>query len=142
MSDPPTPLFAALFESALLDYEKQTGTRLTEHPLAQQLENCDSIESATAILHEHAGAFSEFRRSDGRIMKSLKSVVSVLHTLSTSSVLGVAIDLVLPIDMMSIFSSLILILFFSHSRLRMQYLPVLPCYLRCVALSNPMCASL
>jgi hypothetical protein len=103
MSDPSTFLFAMLFESALLDYEKQTGTRLTEHPLAQQLENCGSIESITVILHENAGAFSEFRRSDGRIMKSLKSVVSVLFTLSTSSVLGGAIGLVLPIDVMSIF---------------------------------------
>jgi hypothetical protein len=102
MSDSSTSRFAALFESALLDYENQTGTSLAEHPLTQQLENCDSVESITATLHEKARAFSEFRGSDGRMMRSLKSTVSVLYTLSTSSTLGEAVALVLLRAMMSI----------------------------------------
>src|SRR5579863_9786494 len=84
----------ALFESALQDYQRQTGTILPDHPLAHQLQNCDSVDSVTAVLQEQARAFSEFRGTDGKIMKSLKHVVSVLFTLSDSTVLGEAIGLV------------------------------------------------
>ena len=86
--------FRLLFESALQEYQKQTGTTLTSHPLAEKLQDCDSIESVTAVLQEQARAFSEFRDGDGRIMKSLKAVVSVVYTLSVSTALGEAIELV------------------------------------------------
>jgi len=76
--------FRVLFESALLDYQNQTGTTLA----AGQLQDCDSVESVTAVLQEQARAFTEFRGGDGRIMKSLKSVVSVLYAFSASSALG------------------------------------------------------
>jgi hypothetical protein len=82
-----------LFESALQDYEKQTGTALANHPLAEQLENCNTAESISALLQEQSQAFSKFRGGDGRIIRSLKSVVSILHTLSTST-LGEATGLV------------------------------------------------
>jgi len=73
-----------LFESALLDYQNQTGTIL----VAGQLQNCDSVESVTAVLQEQARAFTEFRGGDDRIIKSLKSVVSVLYAFSASCALG------------------------------------------------------
>jgi hypothetical protein len=44
--------FRALFESALQDYQKQTGTLLADHPLAHQLQICESVESVTAVLQE------------------------------------------------------------------------------------------
>ena len=86
--------FQALFESALKDYQSQTGTILADHPLAQQLQNCDSIDSVTAILEAQVRAFSEFRNGDGKIMKSLNHVVSVLFSLSASTALGEAIGIV------------------------------------------------
>lgn len=79
-----------LFEAALQDYEVQTGKALTKHPLAEQLQNCDSVESVTAILHEQTNAFSEFHGRD-KISKVLKNAVSVLHKLSASADLGQAI---------------------------------------------------
>jgi len=88
--------FRVLFESALQDYQNQTGTTLPNHPLAEKLQNCNSVESVTALLQEQARAFTEFRGGDDRIMKSLKSVVSVLYTLSASTTLGGAIGLVRP----------------------------------------------
>jgi hypothetical protein len=88
------PRFRALFESALQNYQHQTGTTLASHPLAQKLQNCDSPESVTAVLQEQARTFSEFRGGDGRVMKSLRPVVSVLYTLSNSGTLGGAIGLV------------------------------------------------
>ena len=86
--------FRALFDAALQDYQIQTGTALANHPLAEKLQHCDSIESITTVLEGQARAFSEFRGGDGRVMKSLKTVVSVLYTLSVGTDLGEAIGLV------------------------------------------------
>ena len=86
--------FRLLFESALREYQTQTGTTLSNHPLAEKLQDCDSIESITALLQEQARAFSEFRGGDGRVMKSLNTVVSVVHTLSVGALPGEAIGLV------------------------------------------------
>lgn len=73
----------ALFEAALHDYEKQTGIALAEHPLASLLQDCDSVESFTVVLHEQTQALDELRGSD-KIMKPLKNSLSVLYKLSFS----------------------------------------------------------
>jgi hypothetical protein len=90
----PSP-FQVLFESALRDYETQTGTSLANHPLSAQLQNCQSVESVIALLQEQARAFSTFREND-KIMKSLKSVVSTLWRVSETAALGQAIGIVCP----------------------------------------------
>ena len=73
--------FEDLFECALHDYEKQTGIPLAKHPLAEQFQNCQSVDSVATLLEEQARVFNEFRKGD-KIMKYLKSVVSVLFTVS------------------------------------------------------------
>jgi hypothetical protein len=90
--------FQTLFDSALQDYEKQTGIRLADHPLAEQLQNCQSVESVTALLQEQARAnqaFGKFRESD-KIFKSLKSVVSTLSRVSAIAAFSQAIGTVCP----------------------------------------------
>jgi hypothetical protein len=95
MNDPSTPSrFRLFFDAALQDYEKQTGINLADHPFAKQLESCDSVESITTLFQEQAQDFSEFRGNDCRIMRPLKSAVSILYALSTSTVLSEAIGLV------------------------------------------------
>jgi hypothetical protein len=88
MSDPSssTSTLQLLFDAAIHDYEKQTGMKLIEDPLARQLENCSSVDSIIAILQEQARAFTQFRRDDDKVMKPLKRVVQVTHALSTSLV--------------------------------------------------------
>ena len=86
MSDPSGSALQSLFDAALHDYEKQTGMKLIEDPLAGQLENCNSVESIIAVLQEQARAFADFRRDDDRVMKPLKRVVHVTHALSASLV--------------------------------------------------------
>ena len=76
------------------DYADQTGTTLDDHPLAKLLETCDSVDSISSVLQQHARRFSEFRGDDGKIMKSIKRAVNVLYMLSTSSVLEASIGLV------------------------------------------------
>jgi len=86
--------FPSLFEAALEDYRKQTGTRLVDHPLNAKLIKCDSVESITAVLQEQAQVFLKFQGDDGKVMKSLKAAVHVLHSLSASTLLREAINLV------------------------------------------------
>ena len=91
---PSSSFFQDIFNAALEDYETQTGTRLVGHPFARQLEAPNSVDSITAALREQAQIFREFRGDDGKIMKSLKSSVDVLYTLSNSTILGEGIGLV------------------------------------------------
>jgi hypothetical protein len=88
--------FQSLFDSALQDYQKRTKLRLLDHPLAKELEKCDSVDSITAVLQRKARDINQYRGDDGRIMKSVKCTVQVLCTLSTSTVLGECIGLVRP----------------------------------------------
>ena len=84
-----------LFEAALEEYGKQTDITLAEHPLAEELQNCDSVESVTAVLREQTRAFSEFQEKD-KVFKPLKKTVSVLHKLSATANFGPDIGLVRP----------------------------------------------
>lgn len=86
--------FRFLFETALQRYEEKTGTKLIEHPLAKQLEKCDTLDSITIVLQEQARCFGKFKGDDGKIMKSLKYSVNVLYALSTNTALGEGIGLV------------------------------------------------
>ena len=94
--------FRTLFDIALEDYREQTGTKLVDHPFYGELITCDSIESISDVLQAQAQAFLEFRGKDGKAMKSLKGVVHVLYSLSSSTVLGEAIGLVCPKALMSV----------------------------------------
>ena len=98
--------FQTLFAFALQDYEKQTGILLPNHPLAEQLQNCQSVDLITTILQEQARAFSKFRGSD-KFMKLLKSVVSVLSRVSAAATLGQDFGLVCPGLLIRSFMSLI-----------------------------------
>jgi hypothetical protein len=80
----------------LQDYAKKTGTKLDDHPLAKQLENCDSADAISSVLQEKARRFHEFRGEDGKIVISLKSAIHILYTLSTSTTLGEGIGIVCP----------------------------------------------
>jgi hypothetical protein len=89
MSDPSSSSsFRSLLDAALQDYANQTGTNLDDHPLAKELQLCDDVDSMSAILEKQAQRFHEFGE-DGKIMRSLKSVVHVLYDLSVRAALQV-----------------------------------------------------
>jgi|SRR6266850_2063230 len=119
--------FRAIFESALLTYEKKAGVTLAEHPLAVQLQSCHSIESITAILQGKVQAFGEFRGID-RVMKSVRSTVSILTTLSTSASLGDYYGLVRQNLKALVACSTALTIFHSHFHLRPPFTLALVSY--------------
>ncbi len=86
--------FRILFDAALQGYKDKTGNTLIDHPIAKQLETCESVNSIANILQEQARSFREFRENDGRLMKALNSSVDVLCSPSISSALNEAIGLV------------------------------------------------
>ncbi|KAN0111307.1 hypothetical protein V8E52_008582 [Russula decolorans] len=88
--------FQALFGAALQDYEDRTRINLVNHPLAKQLEECDSLDSIIAILREQAKGFCKVRGDTGKLMKSVKCSVDVLYILSISTVLGEGVGLSFP----------------------------------------------
>ena len=96
--------FQGLFNAALQDYENQTKTKLDQHPLANKLEACDSVDSIVAILQEQAQIFGGFRGDDGKTMRSLRSSVDVLYTLSNSTILGELIGLVVHTTLLIVVS--------------------------------------
>jgi hypothetical protein len=85
MSDQSGPSHVqALFEAAFQDYERQTGKTLANHPLAEKLQSCDTVESVAAVLREQTETSSEIRGKE-KVLKPLKNVLSVLHKLSSAS---------------------------------------------------------
>jgi hypothetical protein len=84
-----------LFEVALEDYEHQTGIELAKHPLAERLQDGNSVESVTAILREQAQDFEKFREKD-KVLKPLKKVLTVLHGLSSAANFAQDVGMVCP----------------------------------------------
>jgi DUF438 domain-containing protein len=75
-------MFQSLFQSALEEFEKETKINLAGHPLAVQLQCCNSVESITELLHNQARTFRQFRGSDNKLMTVLNHAVQALHMLS------------------------------------------------------------
>ena len=85
--------FHFLFEPAFRAYEKMAGISLTQHPLAIKLQTCDSVEAITSLMQDQAQAFGHLQGSD-KIMKSLKTIISILYQLSSTAFLADACGLV------------------------------------------------
>jgi len=97
--------FQALFESALREYEKKTGVTLAEHSLAKELQNCDSVDAITALLHDRAQTFNDYREND-RILKLIRTTVSILTPLSSAASLADAIGVVRQNALLPCFTTL------------------------------------
>jgi hypothetical protein len=85
--------FLALYESALHAYEKNVGVALADYPLALQLQSCDSVESMTSVLQDQVQPSGEFQGSE-RIMKTIKSTLSISTRLSSTASLTINMGLV------------------------------------------------
>ncbi|KAH9959282.1 hypothetical protein BC827DRAFT_524479 [Russula dissimulans] len=82
----PTPSsssnFQPIFNDALKAYQKRTKHNLFEHPLATQLQACNSTTSILTLLHQQVHEFNQNRSSDERLSKWLDPTVNVLYALS------------------------------------------------------------
>ena len=79
-----TTNFQPIFEKALQEYKKKTGKDLTVHPLAAEIEACDSPQAILTVLEEKANELDQSRSSDERLTKWLNPTVNILSTLSAT----------------------------------------------------------
>ncbi|KAH9061874.1 hypothetical protein EDB87DRAFT_382930 [Lactarius vividus] len=84
--------FQLIFNTALKAYEKQTKRDLLAHPLASQLQKCNSLDSVLVVLQSQVDDLDQARKSDERLTKWLNPTVNVL--LAFSATLGEGVSLV------------------------------------------------
>ncbi|KAH9047745.1 hypothetical protein EDB84DRAFT_1673404 [Lactarius hengduanensis] len=72
--------FETIFGAALEGYNKQTKKDIISHPLAIQLQSCDSPSAILAVLRAQAQAFDRSQIADEKLTKWLDPTVNVLHS--------------------------------------------------------------
>ncbi|KAH9169174.1 hypothetical protein EDB89DRAFT_2199314 [Lactarius sanguifluus] len=78
--------FQLIFSTALKAYEKQTKRDLLTHPLASQLQTCDSLGSILSVLQSQVDNLDQARKCDEKLTRWLSPTVNVL--LAFSATLG------------------------------------------------------
>ncbi len=79
-----SPNFRPIFEKALEEYKTKTGKDLTAHPLAAEIQGCDSPEAILTVLEGKANELNQSRSSDERLTKWLNPTVNILNALSAT----------------------------------------------------------
>ncbi|KAH9060296.1 hypothetical protein EDB87DRAFT_1577044 [Lactarius vividus] len=83
--------FQDIFNAALESYQKQTNKDLIAHPLASQLQSCDSTGAIVAVLQDQVREFDQACSGDERLTKWLIPTVNVLYALSAAVSSGVGL---------------------------------------------------
>lgn len=116
-----SPNFQSIFNTALKAYEKHTRSDLLSHPLAAQLQACDSPGAILAVIHQQVQGLHQSQRTDERLTRWLNPTVNVLFALSAT--LGEGVGLVSVWT--RILRDLLSCSFSRYSRLQKLSLPVL-----------------
>ena len=84
--------FQLIMENALESYKKRTKKDLLAHPLASQLQACDSPAAIIAVLQQQAQEPDQSRSGDDQWSKWLVPTVNILYSISET--LGEGVGLV------------------------------------------------
>ena len=87
-----SPNFQLIINNALDKYKKRTKRDLLAHPLAAQLQSCQSSSAILAILQQQVQGLDQSRNNDERWSRWLDPTINVLYALS--STLGTGVGLV------------------------------------------------
>ena len=79
---PSTSNFQLIFNSAVKAYERRTKTDILAHPLASQLQACNSPSSIIDILQGQMDGLAQVRTSDEKLTKWLNPTINVLFAFS------------------------------------------------------------
>jgi hypothetical protein len=83
--------FQLIFNSALKTYEKRTKKDLLAHPLAAQLQDCDSPSAILAVLQLQVQVFDQSQSRNDRWIRWLDPTVNVLYAFSETIGEGVSL---------------------------------------------------
>ena len=84
--------FQSIFNTSLQAYDNKTKSNILDHPLATQLQSCDSPHAVLAVLQDLVQKFDQRRTSNERLKNWLGPTVNVLYTFSAT--LGGGVGLV------------------------------------------------
>jgi len=98
MSSPPSQSTSrsnldSIFNSALQAYKKKTGKDIASHPLATELQSCDSPNAILAVLRRQVPSLDRSKNNDKRMAKCLVPIVNVVYAFSAT--LGEGVGLVI-----------------------------------------------
>jgi len=88
---PSLPNFQLILNNALKAYEKQTKHDLLAHPLAAELQACQSPSSILVVLQQQVQQLNRSRATDDRLTKWLDPTVNVLYAFSETIGEGVSL---------------------------------------------------
>ena len=123
--------FQPIINNALNTYKKRTKKDLREHPLASQLQTCDSPSAILAVLQQQVQGLDRSWSTDVRWTKWLDPTINVLY--SFSDILGASVSLVC-----TTFAFLRYVLSYlcdSFSPLQVSFLPGSASSFQCVSLT-------
>ena len=83
--------FELIINNALEKYKKRTKNDLITHPLAAQLQTCDSPNAILAVLQQQVQELDQSRSSDERLSRWLDPTVNVIYVLSSTVAAGVSL---------------------------------------------------
>ncbi|KAH9975596.1 hypothetical protein BJV74DRAFT_798789 [Russula compacta] len=83
--------FQLIFNNALKEYERKTKTDLLVHPLATQLQACDSPTTILAVLQQQVQEVNQSRTTDDRLTRWLHPTINVLYAFSMIAGEGVSL---------------------------------------------------
>ena len=96
--------FQSIFTAALEAYKKRTNKDITSHPLATQLQSCDSPSAIIAVLQTQVQTFDQSQSADEKWTKWLDPTVNVLFAFSATLGNGPnGVGLVLYVDPLQIY---------------------------------------
>ena len=84
--------FQSIFNASLQAYDDKTKNKLLDHPLATQLQSCDSPNAVLSVLQDLIQQFDQRRTGNERLKNWLNPTVNVLYTFSAT--LGEGVGLV------------------------------------------------
>ena len=83
--------FQSIFNAALKAYEKKTKKDLLAHPLAVQLQACNSSSDILAVLQDKVNELDQSMSADERLSQWLNPTINVLYSFSTTIGAGVGL---------------------------------------------------
>ena len=83
--------FQLVINNALDKYKKRTKNDLLAHPLAAQLQTCDSSGAILAVLQQQVNGLDQSRSNGERWSRWLDPTVNVLYALSSTIAAGVGL---------------------------------------------------
>ena len=100
-----------IINTALVKYSSQTGKDLRDHPLASDINTCDSTDSILVVFRNQARKFDDLRNGDANLIKCLEPLVSSLYAISMSPVFSTVASPVSPSNFLfvSIYSNAIVL---------------------------------